>query len=48
MVSLIPPACGKVEKILCVSEKIFKKIQKDFESFGQTRKVQFLGITFWE
>ena len=28
-----PPACEKVEKILCVSEKIFKKIVKDFEAF---------------
>ncbi len=29
-----PPACEKVEKILCVSEKVFKKIQRDFERFG--------------
>ena len=29
-----PPACERVEKILCVSERIFKKIQKDFERFG--------------
>ena len=28
-----PPACSKVEKILCVSEKIFKKVVKDFEAF---------------
>ena len=28
-----PPACEKTEKILCVSEKIFKKIVKDFEDF---------------
>ena len=28
-----PPACEKVEKILCVSEKIFKKIVKSFEAF---------------
>ena len=28
-----PPACEKVEKILCVSEKIFKKIVRDFKAF---------------
>ena len=33
-----PPACGKVEKILCVSEKIFKKVVKDFEAFFKGNK----------
>jgi hypothetical protein len=28
-----PPACEKVEKILCLSEKIFKKIVKNFKTF---------------
>jgi len=33
-----PPACGKVEKILCVSEKTFKKIVKDFGAFFKGSK----------
>src|ERR1700689_568904 len=33
-----PPACEKVEKILCVSEKIFKKVVKDFEAFFRGSK----------
>jgi len=33
-----PPACEKVEKILCVSEKVFKKIVRDFEAFFKGNK----------
>ena len=41
-----PPSCGKIEKILCVSEKIFKELQNDFEPFfksliGQPRPKSF-------
>ena len=41
-----PPACGKVEKILCVSEKVFKKITKDFEAFfkGSNAKQKSLNL----
>ena len=35
-----PPACEKVEKILCVSEKIFKKVVKDFEALFKGSKVR--------
>ena len=35
-----PPACGKVAKILCVSEKVFKKIVEDFEAFFRGIKDQ--------
>ena len=33
-----PPACREVGKILCVSEKVFKRIQRDFEAFLRDNK----------
>ncbi len=28
-----PPACGEIAKILCVTEAIFKRIQRDYRDF---------------
>jgi hypothetical protein len=39
-----PPACEKVEKILCVSEKIFKKIIKDFEVYFRGSKANQISL----
>ena len=34
-----PPACREIEQILCVSDKSFKKIQKDWQSFLKDNQV---------
>jgi len=33
-----PPTCGELSKILCISEKVFKKILKDWMGFVKENK----------
>jgi hypothetical protein len=33
-----PPACREIERILCVKEVIFRKLQKDFRKFLKVNK----------